>query len=168
MGPILNRQELTNIWTKRFEKFNEGYFITLNSKKAVSSLFDYRAPLRIIELDAEMQNIHNHLNEFCFGRKFLRHEVGSRLNCLAAYEIGTENGMIHAHILAAHDGTTNRSVSEVTKHLNAKWGKVYQFDGSNSFVNVQELGRASDRIWYMTKQSEHFQRRFGELNLTMH
>jgi len=72
------------------------------------------------------------------------------------------------HIVAAHDGSTNRSVSDVDQFTQRKWSRFYSFDGSDKFTDVANLDDVRDRVWYLAKQSVLFQRVHGELNVTLH
>lgn len=165
---ILDRQQLTNIWSAHLHRFNSGYWITLNSKKQVSSFTDQTLNHKIIRFSSEIDKFVGFLNEFCYGRQYLKHRPGARLACLAGYEVGNEDGMIHAHIVAAHDGSTDRSVSDVARFTNRKWSSFYRFDGSTTFVDVACVGNIKNRVWYITKQAEAFQRLHGDFNLTLH
>ena len=160
---ITGRQTLKDEWEQHFEGFNTGFWIGLNSKKYVVELSDYRTPTKVDSLDGEVGKYIKQLNEFCFGRKYLR-EADAKLKCLVGYEVGG-TGMVHAHIIAAHRGNTDRTVQEVEKFSNRKWSNFYKFDGSKQFVFVEELKNPGDRIWYITKQSVAYQRRFAEFNL---
>ena len=126
MAAIIHRQVLANEWSKWFIGFNHGYWITLNSKIEVAGLSDYRVPSRVTNLGTKIGQYLEHLNEFCFGRKYIRSEQNAKLQTLVGYEVGSDTGMIHAHIIAAHTGNTTRSIQQVKDFSIRKWSKQYK------------------------------------------
>jgi hypothetical protein len=165
---ILSRQELTDAWTNFHKKSCAGYWITLDSKMRVESQTKSNVVPKLIRFEGEIDQYVAKLNEYCYGARFLRREPNARLTCVVSYEIGKEDGLIHAHILAGHDGSTNRSVDQVERFTYRKWQNFYDFSGSDQCLFVESIGNPHDRIWYMTKQSEELQKRFGLFNVTVH
>lgn len=162
---MLDRQTLTDAWTGYFDGYHHGYFITLNSKMRVDGTTDHRANNKHIKLDTMVQDFVNRLNQKCFGRRYERKEHGARLKCLAGYEIGSIDGLIHCHLLAAHDGSVQRTTDDIRQIAHRKWDDVCGTWGRESFVKVDELDNIRHRIWYLTKQSTTYQRQFGEFNI---
>ena len=165
---MLTRQELTNTWSKRFAGMDHGYWITLNSKIRVQDRYDRHIPNKFIEFGGMVEQFIDLINERCYGRRYIRHEPNARLTSLVSYEVGNEDGLVHCHILAAHDGSTNRTVEDLKRVSIWKWSGLCNTEGSTQFVDVDAIGNIHDRIWYMTKQSENHQRLFGEFNLSLH
>ncbi len=165
MVNFIERQTLTDVWADWLKDFREGYFVTLNSKIYLESKYDPNIHQRISILKPKVKKVVGHLNEYCYGRKYLRSEQDAELRCLAFFEVGAEKGMLHAHLVAAHNGSTNRSIVDVQRFINRKWKTQYQYSGDTKFVDVAPIGTAKDRIWYCTKQSELFQRKHGDGNI---
>ncbi len=165
---MLDRQQLTKEWTKRFAGLNQGYWISLNSKIRVKGRNDPRIQDRFIEFGGMVGKFVDHINEHCYGRKFLRKEPDAKLTCLVGYEVGNVDGLVHCHIAAAHDGKTNRTVSDIRDMSIWKWSGIANTKGNKQFVDVSEIGNINDRIWYMTKQTTEHQRMFGEFNLSLY
>lgn len=165
---MLDRQEITDAWVKRFNGLNQGYWITLNSKIRVAGHDDPRTPGKFIECGAMVEKFIGHINEYCYGRKFLRGTPGAKLTCLVAYEVGAVDGLVHCHILAAHGGSTNRTVNDLIKVATFKWSTICSTGGSKQFVDVDDIGSIKDRIWYMTKQTNSHYRLFRDFNITLH
>lgn len=165
MDHIIQRQTLTNVWSDRFADFRKGYFLTLNSKMQVDSIYDSTVMNKVSILKTKVQRIVGHLNEYCYGRRYLRREQDAELLCLAFFEVGEKTQMVHAHLVAAHNGSTDRSVDEVHRFTNRKWKTEYQYSGNTTFVDVATIDVVKDRIWYCTKQSVIFQRVHGEGNI---
>lgn len=162
---MLDRQTLTDAWRSHFKGYDHGYFITLNSKMRVDGTDDRRAHTKHIKLDTMVQDFVNCLNKKCFGRRYDRKEINAKLKCLVGYEVGSVDGLIHCHLIAAHDGSVVRTSDEILKIARATWKGICRTGKSKSFVHVADLDKISDRIWYLTKQSTDYQRRFGELNI---
>lgn len=163
----LSRQEMTDAWSERFESLDKGYWISLNSKIRVKSPQDPKTPNKFIEFGGMVEKFVEQINDYCYGRRYLK-VPEAKLTCLVAYEIGDSEGLVHCHIIAAHDGSTNRSVSDVERVSRKKWAAIARTDGSIQFVHVADLGSVKDRIWYMTKQTTNHQRLFGETNLSLY
>lgn len=162
---MLDRQTLTDAWTGYFDGYNHGYFITLNSKMRVDGTTDHRANNKHIKLDTMVQDFVNRLNQKCFGRRYERKEEGARLKCLVGYEVGLIDGLIHCHLLAAHDGSVRPTTDDIRQIAHRKWDDVCGTWGRKQFVDVAELDNIRDRIWYLTKQTTQYQRQFGEFNI---
>jgi hypothetical protein len=165
---MLGHQQLTKEWAKRFQGLDQGFWISLNSKIHVNGRYDSRIPGKFIEFDGMVGKFIDHMNEHCYGRKYLRKEPDAKLTCLVGYEVGNFDGLVHCHIVAAHDGKTNRSVSDIKKASIWKWSGIANTKGSKQFVDVSEIGDINDRIWYLTKQATEHQRMFGESNLSLY
>lgn len=165
---MLERQQITDAWTERFKGLNDGYWISLNSKIRVTGHNDPRIPNKFIEFSSKVEKFIDQINEHCYGRKYLHRTPGAKLTCLVGYEVGTVDGLVHCHIVAAHDGSTNRSVNDLIRVSMLKWSAICNTNGSKQFVDVDAIENVKDRIWYMTKQSTNHQRLFGELNLSFH
>jgi hypothetical protein len=162
---MLDRQTLTDAWTAYFDGYKHGYFISLNSKMRVEGREDKRAYTKHIKLDTMVQEFVHRLNQKCYGRRYDRKEDGARLKCLAGYEIGSIDGLIHCHLLAAHDGSVTRDTEKIRNIAHQKWDDVCGTWGRTQFVDVADLDNIQDRIWYLTKQSTNYQRQFGEFNI---
>ncbi|MBM4180064.1 MAG: hypothetical protein FJ209_00730 [Betaproteobacteria bacterium] len=165
---MLSRQVLANAWSKRFAGLNDGYWISLNSKIHVKGRHDHAIQDKFIKFEGMVSKFIDHMNGQCFGRKYVRREHEAKLTCLVGYEVGDVEGLIHCHIAAAHNGSTNRTVDDVRRISKWKWQKICKTNGSEQFVDVDGIGNIHDRIWYMTKQSEQHQRLFGEFNFSLH
>lgn len=165
MCAMLDRQALTDLYANRFGS-REGFWITVNSKSRVRDRCDPKIPDRFLDFEKDVADLVTKLNEYCYGRRFLRKELDAQVDCLASFEVGGKDGLVHAHVVALHRGDTNRSPAEIQKHLEHKFGKKYDIQGSEAFVRVDGIKNVRDRIWYMTKQTAHFQRMFGVPNFT--
>lgn len=163
----LTRQAITDAWHERLSGLNHGYWITLNGKERIQNHGNSQEIYKIDRFEAKVNNYLFKLNEFCFGRRFLRGEAGAKLLCLVGYEIGDEDGLVHAHVLGLHDGCTNRTTDDVSLFSQRKWSWHYDMSGSTRFVEVLDAGITRSRIWYMTKQSEKFQYQYGESNIAI-
>jgi len=165
---MLGRQQLSDAWTDHFDGLNDGYWISLNSKIRVSGRGDSRIESKFIEFGGKVGKFIDQINEYCYGRKYLHKTPGAKLTCLVGYEVGNVDGLVHCHIAAAHDGSTNRTLSDLIRVSMLKWSAICNTDGSKQFVDVDAIGSVSDRIWYMTKQSSNHQRLFGDMNISLY
>lgn len=164
---MLDRQTLTNSLVRDFQDYPFGYWITLNTHWHVLDHADRRTITYFDYLDPKVSRFIHRLNQKCFGRRYARKEQDARLKCLAAFEVGASDGLIHCHILAAHDGSVRHELDDVRRIAHEEWEDIYESKGGRQFVHVDPLENARDRIWYMTKRSEAHQRLYrGALNIT--
>lgn len=165
---VLDRQQLTDAWSKRFDGLDQGYWITLNSKIHVKGLDDPHIPGKFIEFSRLVEKFIDQTNEYCYGRQYLNRKQDCKLTCLVGYEVGKIDGMVHCHIIAAHNGSTDRTVDDLKNIAILKWRGICNTGSSTQFVDVDAVGNVHDRIWYMAKQTTNHQRMFGEFNLSLH
>ncbi|MCX7144080.1 MAG: hypothetical protein NT123_24180 [Proteobacteria bacterium] len=171
---FLDRQQITDLWTDDFDGLNDGYWITLNSKNRVKNFTDPLVKYKLSNLAVQVGKYVMQLNEYCYRRQYLKRRPGAELRCLVGYEIGDKDDpnrdgqMLHAHIVAAHDGSTNRTVSDVERITRTKWSKFQKFAPDGNFIHVEDLDNVRDRVWYISKQAVAFQRwHGGELNVML-
>lgn len=147
---MLDRQMIKNAWSGYFSGCDKGYWITLNSRWKVSSINDPRVRNQFLNLEPHVQKFVHKLNKHCYGRSYLREE-NSKLKVLAAYEVGRTDGLIHCHIIAAHEGTTDRTTEEISSFSKWKWNQIHKTWGRDQFINVAAVDDVNDRLWYATK-----------------
>lgn len=164
---MLGRQTIKDAWSEYFKGYDKGCWITLNSRWRVSSITDPRLRNQFLNLEPHVQKFVHKLNKYCYGRSYLREEQ-SKLKVLAAYEVGQEDGLIHCHIIAAHEGSTDRTTDEIRLFSKWKWHQIHGTWGRDQFVNVAALDDVNDRIWYVAKQSHQLQRLIGECNIAIY
>lgn len=164
---MLDRQTIKNAWSGYFNGCDKGYWITLNSRWKVSSITDPRVRNQFLNLEPHVQKFVHKLNKHCYGRSYLREEK-SKLKVLAAYEVGQADGLIHCHIIAAHDGSTDRTTDEINLFSKLKWNQIHGAWGRDQFVNVAAVDDVNDRLWYVTKQTQQLQRLIGESNIAIY
>jgi len=164
---MLDRQTIKDAWSEYFSDHRKGYWITLNSRWNVSSIADHRVRRQFLNLEPHVQKYIHKLNKYCYGRSYLREE-NSKLKVLAAYEVGPTDGLIHCHIIAAHEGSTDRTTEEISSFSKWKWSQIHGTWGRDQFVNVNAVDDVNDRLWYAAKQSEQYQRLFDESNIAIY
>lgn len=161
----MDRKTLTNEWSRYFHGFDYGYWITLNSTMRADSPEDQYIPRKYARLTDLVDAFVLRLNHNCFGRRFERGEEGARLKGLMACETGKKDGMIHCHLIAAHDGSVTRSLPKIREIVTENWNKVNGFVMSESATTVEAIDNIRDRVWYCTKQSTNYQFRFNTTNI---
>ena len=164
---MLDRQKLTDAWYKRFDGLDKGYWISLNSKIRVEGLADPRLPDRLMKFEPMVEKFIHQINEKCFGRRYIK-DPSIRLTCLAGYEVGKVDGLVHCHIIAAHDGGTDRTVEEIREISKRKWDGICNTNGSQQFVHVDEVENVQSRLWYLTKQACEMERVHKVSNLSLY
>lgn len=159
MWAIKDQRTLVDTFSRVLKGLDKGYWITLNSDKSVSGLDDKCLDSRITDFEPKVIQFISELNEYCYGRQFLKKRPGAKLNCVGAFEVGNHERLLHVHIVAGHNGSTNRSIPDIQKFSSSAWNRIGQFKKHlNTRVRVEDIGTVSARIWYMTKQSVEFQR----------
>lgn len=164
---MLDRQAIKNAWSGYFNGYDKGYWITLNSRWKVSSIADPRVRNQFLNLEPHVQKFVHKLNKHCYGRSYMREEK-SKLKVLAAYEVGKVDGLIHCHIIAAHDGSTDRTTDEINLFSKLKWNQIHGAWGRDQFVDVDAVDDVNDRLWYVAKQTQQLQRLIGESNIAIY
>lgn len=126
---------------------SKGFFITLDAVKNDR-----------IQFEQDLSRIAHKLNDFCYGRAYKRKE--KRLKIIGGIETGKENGILHAHLIVAQQGETDRTLPEVNGYVRKHWYKTIGFyDHLGTMVNVQDIGRVHDRIAYITKDTNYWLRK---------
>ncbi len=164
---MLDRQKLTDAWLNRFYGFDKGYWISLNSKIRVQGLADPKLPDRLIKFEPMVEKFIHHINEKCYGRRYQK-DPNARLTCLAGYEVGEFDGLVHCHIIAAHDGSTDRTLEEIKEISKWKWDGICNTGGSEQFVRVDDVGDVKGRLWYLVKQACTMERIHKVSNLSLY
>lgn len=169
MADMLNeidRNTLTNQLMRWLSPNDQGYFITLNSRVVLQGQSDPRFEHAVFAMRPMVVKAMVFLKEHCFGNSYRRDQDESRLKCIISYEVGSDEHRLHAHIVAAHDGSTDRDCNSVGNLLSRKWTKLLGFNGQPSnFVHVDYLDIARDRVWYATKQARYLSRLNGISNI---
>lgn len=154
-----DRNRLTNELVRWLSPNDQGYFITLNSLTVLDGQHDQRFEQATDAMQPKVVKAMRFLKEHCFGNYYRRNHDDSRLKCLISYEVGRDGNRLHAHIVAAHDGSTDRSCQSVANFLLRKWTKLLGVEGhSSGFVHVVPVDVARDRVWYVTKQARFLSR----------
>jgi hypothetical protein len=170
-----DRGKLTDELTTWFGDRVQGYFITLNTKMRLHPpRNDVKTSNAFIRCGQQVRSVMEFLDEYCYGRNALK---GKRLAKASVVEIGNPRSesrddvdrgdLVHAHIVAAHNGDTDRDVGSVKRFLERKWALFYDISASEAFVNVKPIGELRNRVWYMTKQNAYVERNFGDCTLTL-
>jgi hypothetical protein len=149
----IDRNELTDQLEGWLGYQQKGYFISLNSVVTLDDMTDQRLRERLQCFEAQVGKLMGFLKEHCFGRRYLRSQDQTCLKCVIGMEIGNENGRLHAHIVAAHDGSTQRDLASIQRFIAHKWAKLMKVDHEQSFTHVEDMDVPRDRLWYITKQS---------------
>lgn len=160
-----DRNRLTNELVRWLSPNDEGYFISLNSIVKLTDAADPRFEHEMFKLQPKITKLCGFLKEYCYGNGFRRNRDESLIKCVLAYEIGETNGRLHAHVVAAHDGTTKRTANAVQKFISRKWAKLMKIDDHEGFAHVEAIDVLRDRVWYITKQSRFLSRWHGESTL---
>lgn len=165
MAKLLNdidRNRLTDQLMHWLLPNEQGYFITLNSRVVLEGQSDPRFENEAFAMQSKVVKAMSFLKEHCFGNSYRRNHDESRLKCIVSYEIGRVENRLHAHIVAAHDGSTDRDCDSVASFLSRKWPKLLGFRRQpNKFVDVEPVDIARDRVWYVTKQARYLSRLNG-------
>jgi hypothetical protein len=157
----MDRNELTDQLERWLDYQQKGYFITLNSVVTLNDMTDQRLREQHHRFEAQVVKLMCFIKEYCFGRRYLRtqdQECMKYMKCVIGMEIGSKNGRLHAHIVAAHDGSTQRDLASVQRFIAHKWVKIINVDHEQSFTHVENMDVARDRLWYITKQSNTISR----------
>ena len=149
----MDRNELTDQLESWVGQRQHGYFISLNSVVTLNDMTDQRLREQHQRFEAQVAKLMGFLKEHCFGRRYLRSQDQTCLKCVIGMEIGNKNGRLHAHIVAAHDGGTQRDLASIQRFIAHKWVKIMNVDHEQSFTLVENMDVARDRLWYITKQS---------------
>lgn len=162
---IPDRNTLTNQLVRWLSPNEQGYFITLNSLVTLNDATDPRFEQELHRLQPLVCKVIGFLKEHCFGNEYIRTHDECRLKCVIAYEVGHETHRLHAHILAAHDGSTNRDCYSVSRFFRRKWPKLVGASHPRGLVHVTPADIPRDRIWYMTKQTQFISRWHSESSI---
>lgn len=150
----MDKNKLISDLSSEFSADSRGYFITLNAVKNDK-----------IQFEQDLSNIAHKLNDFCYGRAYKRKE--KRLKIIGGIENGKENGILHAHLIVAHQGETDRTLPEVNSYVRKHWYKTIGFfDHFGTMVDVQDIGEAAGRIGYIVKDTNYWLRN-DNLNLVV-
>ena len=149
----MDRNELTDQLEGWVGLRQHGYFISLNSVVTLDDMSDQRLREQHQRFEAHVAKLMGFIKEYCFGRRYLRTQDQACMKCVIGIEIGNENGRLHAHIVAAHDGSTQRDLASIQRFIAHKWAKLMKVDHEQSFTHVEDIDVARDRLWYITKQS---------------
>lgn len=150
----MDKNKLISDLSSEFSIDSKGYFITLNAFKNDQ-----------IQFEQDLGKIAHKLNDFCYSRAYKRKE--KRLKIIAAIETGKENDILHAHLIVAHQGETDRTLPEVNSYVRKHWYKTIGFyDHLGTMVDVQDIGEASGRIGYIVKDTNYWLRN-DNLNIVM-
>ena len=150
---MMDRNELTDQLEGWVGQRQHGYFISLNSVVTLNDMTDQRLREQHQRFEAQVAKLMGFIKEYCFGRRYLRTQDQACMKCVIGVEIGNENGRLHAHIVAAHDGSTQRDLASVQRFIAHKWAKLMKVDHEQSFTHVENMDVTRDRLWYITKQS---------------
>lgn len=150
----MNKQQLISELSTEFPADSKGFFITLNAFKNDR-----------IQLEQDLSRIAHKLNDYCYGRAYKRKE--KRLKIIGAIENGRENGILHAHLVVAQQGETDRTLPEVNSYVRKHWYQTIGFfDHFGTMVDVQDIGKAAGRIGYIVKDTSYWLRN-DNLNLVV-
>lgn len=150
----IDRNRLTDQLMRWMSPNDQGYFITLNSLSVLNGHTDPRFERVTFALQPKVVKAMSFLKEHCFGNGYRRYHDESRLKCLVSYEVGSDKNRLHAHIVAAHNGETDRDCDSVARFLDRKWAKLLRLEyNASSFVHVAPIDLLRDRVWYVTKQA---------------
>ncbi len=134
------------------ECYKRGLFVTLNSITKDEFKFD-----------GQLDNLIHWLRDYCYGRSYSVDK--SRLRVVGAFEVGTFNQGLHAHLVIMHSSDTNRTADQIEAFIRRKW---YVLTGGNdkahehgSLVNVQNVGTLEGGIKYLTKTYYHQSNQFN-------
>lgn len=150
----MDKKQLITDLSSKFSADSRGYFITLNAFKNDR-----------IQFEQDLSRIAHKLNDYCYGRAYKRQE--KRLKIIGAIENGRENGILHAHLVVAQQGETDRTLPEVNSYVRKHWYQTIGFfDHFGTMVDVQDIGGAAGRISYIVKDTSYWLRN-DNLNLVV-
>ncbi len=142
----MDRASLTSEVSSWISGSNNGYFITLNTINKDK-----------ISFEQDLSKIAHKLNDYVYGRNYRRNF--KRLKIIAGIETGKENGILHAHLVVAHQGETNRQLFDINCYLRRHWYKLIGLnDYDGSMVNIQKIGDSDSRITYILKDTKYWLR----------
>jgi hypothetical protein len=123
-----------------------GYFITLNARTKEWVCFEQ-----------DLKKIAHNLNHFIYGRAYERQE--KTLKIIGGIETGKVDGILHAHLIVALQGETNRKLPDVNMYIRKHWYKLIGLhDHNGSMVDVQDIGNPEERISYISKDTDYWLR----------
>lgn len=160
---MLDCNRVKNELMSWFPENHLGYWITLNSRMRAKHFGDATIPTKFHRFSPSLFTFADQLNEFCYGRRFLRKEPGARLKIFSSLEVGSLDGIIHAHLICVHDGPCARSIEAVGEKTKKISKKMPNMSASESSCNVAELNSLEGRVRYALKQVHIFERFFQEV-----
>ena len=163
----LTRKQIVQSWKERLTKHGQtqGFFITLDTNKTSIAENNARVQNRMIDLTPKVRLFLKRLDEYCYRRRLNMKEEHLHLVTPFSYEVGTGNGLLHFHILAAHNGSVKRSAEEVEMWAHHNWEKLCGSRMPSTSVHVRDIGNIEKTLRYMTKQTNKLSWNSGELNM---
>lgn len=139
-------------WAAYLKDHSHGFFITLNTNRHLPNGLTPRVKDELLALDRPTQHIISDLRRFCLGRHC--NALKGSIRSVAAYEVGTKSGLLHVHILFAHDGCVERSGDAIANRLrNDCPARTFGKWSFTSDIDVKALGNVATRLEYMHKQT---------------
>jgi len=124
----------------------EGFFVTLNG-----------ITKDVIQFESDLIRFSKHLNEFCYGRSFLK--GSKRLMIGGGIEIGQLNQMLHTHLIIKWDEDMKRSNYEMHRHIRKYWyGILNQPNIYGNMVNIDNINVIETRVSYALKDTQYWLR----------
>lgn len=163
-----NRNQLTDAIIQWIGSRQHGYYITLGTQHFLKSQTDTRLQDCIDDAHPKVSKLMGFLKEYCYGNTFRSTRDDNLLKCVISYEVGDSANQLHAHIVAAHDGTTDRSCRAINDFITRKWSKLIGLTyRQDEFVHVAPIDVARDRVWYGTKQTAFISRWHHVSNISL-
>ena len=145
---------INDCWQNTLDRRTKGWLITLNTKAVIEDRHDIdKVTDEFNKLDRQIGIFANRLNGFCYRRR-----RNLRLKIISGFEIGNKN-RLHAHVIAAHDGDVDKTISQMKREVAKQWKLVYQFD-EVGFIDVQEIYDMKGIIKYVSEDASRMIKKY--------
>lgn len=150
---------IEDCWQNTLDRRTSGWHITLNTKAVIENRHDVdQVRNELNTLERQIGVFANRLNGFCYRRR-----KNLRLKILSGFEIGAKN-RLHAHVIAAHDGDVDKTISQMKREVARQWKQVYRFDDIG-FIDVQEIYDMKGIIGYVTEDASKMIKQYQQGNV---
>jgi hypothetical protein len=151
-----NQQErlIQGCLKKSLDGRTHGWHITLNTKAVIEDRSDkYKINKECELLERQLEIFSSRFNEFCYRRR-----KQCRLKMLNGIEIGDRN-RLHAHLIAAHSGDVDKTLSQVDREVAKQWQRVYEFDAVG-FIKVEDIYDMKGIVTYVVGETDEMFKKY--------
>lgn len=165
---IGTREQLEQALRTYLGENREGCFITLLTDTKMDQFYDPSFRSKKAVLDANLVQVCKCIGKKYFGRQYELGKTDHLIRFVSAVEVGGTTGRLHAHLVAAHQSNTTRSLDEIKDYLDQLWSRMYVTKMADTFVKVDPLDLSLDPIRYLTKQTDWIYGTYGDVNYGLH